>query len=233
MVNHQLTSLELSLSAEDDTEIFSSVNQNVVVHLVDDDTAFLNATSRYLRAMGFTVKTFPSAREFLEQLAHGSPGCVIADLRMPGLSGLEMQAAMSRTEYAMPVIFLTAEGDIPSTVAAMRCGAEDFLEKMRPKEELLAAVRRALARADEERQCRLRTQELKGLFAALSLREREVLKHVVQGKLNKQIAADLSISERTVKAHRTAVTTKLGVPSVAELTRLVHEAGLFEENGTH
>ncbi len=203
-----------------------------VVHLVDDDASFLNATSRFLRVSGFTVKTFSSARNFLEQLAHGARGCVIVDLRMPGLSGLDLQAAMARTEYAMPVIFLTGEGDIPSSVSAMRSGAEDFLEKMTPKEKLLAAVRRALDRAIDEAAAKAKVQALKAFFQVLSVREKEVLGHVVQGKLNKQIAADLSISERTVKAHRTAVTTKLGVPSVAELTRLVQEAGLFEENAT-
>ena len=201
-----------------------------VVHLVDDDPAFLTATSRFLRATGFKVETFPSARDFLEQLARGSRGCVVVDLRMPGLSGLEMQAAMARTDYAMPVIFLTGEGDIPSSVSAMRSGAEDFLEKMTPKDQLLAAVRRALNRAIDEAEAKAKVAAAKALFDALSIREREVLGHVVQGKLNKQIAADLSISERTVKAHRTAVTTKLGVPSVAELTRLVQEAGLFEES---
>jgi FixJ family two-component response regulator len=206
------------------------VNQaQSIVHLVDDDSAFLTATSRLLRTSGFQVKTFSSAREFLGQLAGGSRGCVIADLRMPGLGGLELQAAMARSDHGMPVIFLTGEGDIPSSVRAMRSGAEDFLEKMTPKDQLVAAVRRALARAIDEAEAKAKVQAARALFDALSLREREVLGHVVQGRLNKQIAADLSISERTVKAHRTAVTTKLGVPSVAELTRLVQEAGLFDD----
>jgi two-component system response regulator FixJ len=199
------------------------------IHIVDDDASFLNATSRLLRASGFAVKTFAAAGDFLAQRDGDAPGCVVADLQMPEMNGLDLQAALARTGNPLPVLFLTGHGDIPSTVRAMRDGAEDFLEKRAPKEKLLDAVKRALARDARERKARARQRELRALFDSLSERELEVLGHVVQGKLNKQIADDLGIHERTVKLHRTAITTKLGVPSVAELTRLTQEAGIFRE----
>ena len=198
-----------------------------VVHVVDDDASFLTAASRLLRASGYTVRTFAKAEDFLVQLVD-APGCVIADMRMPGLDGLGLQAALAQHPNSLPVIFLTGHGDIPTTVRAMRQGAEDFLTKGAPKEELLEAVKRALARDAHQRVERIRLRELRARFDALTPRERDVLRHVVQGRLNKQIAADLNISERTVKLHRTAITTKLEVRSVAELTQLVQAAGAFE-----
>jgi FixJ family two-component response regulator len=198
-----------------------------MVHVIDDDEAFLTAISRLLRASRLPVKTYSSASIFLKQLSYQTIGCVVADLHMPGIDGLELQATLARSRHAMPVIFLTGQGDIPSTVRAMRDGAEDFLQKLAPKEQLLDAIKRALARDAREREATSHLNELRARFDALSEREREVLGHVVRGRLNKQIADDLRIHERTVKAHRTAITTKLGVPSVAELTRLSIEAGLF------
>lgn len=200
-----------------------------VVHVVDDDASFLTAASRLLRAAGYTVQTFSSAAEFLAQLTD-TPGCVIADLRMPGLDGLDLQAALAQHANSLPIIFLTGHGDIPTTVRAMRQGAEDFLTKRAPKQDLLEAVKRALARDARRRAERVRLRELRARFDALTPRERDVLRHVVQGQLNKQIAADLNINERTVKLHRTAITTKLQVRSVAELTQLVQAAGAFEEH---
>jgi two-component system response regulator FixJ len=197
------------------------------VQIVDDDASFLAATSRLLRASGFAVQTFSSASDFLAQHALDAPGCVVADLRMPGINGLDLQSALAQTDNPPPLLFLTGHGDIPSTVHAMRSGAVDFLEKRAPKQELLDAVTRALARDAREREERARQRELHGRFDALSEREREVLSHVVQGRLNKQIAGDLGIHERTVKLHRTAITRKLRVQSVAELTRLSQEAGIF------
>jgi two-component system response regulator FixJ len=198
-----------------------------IVHIVDDDASFLAATSRLLRANGFRVRTFASASAFLAERDADAPGCVLADLRMPGMSGLDLQSALSRARNPLPILFLTGHGDIPSSVRAIRGGAEDFLEKRAPKERLLDGVRRALARDAREREERAREQQLRGRFDALTKRELEVLAHVVQGKLNKQIAGDLDIHERTVKLHRTAITTKLGVQSVAELTRLTDQAGIF------
>jgi len=191
-----------------------------LIRIVDDDASFLKAIARMLRASGFLVKTFGSAAEFLECQEPDVPGCVLVDLQMPGLSGLDLQAALSKTGHALPVVFLSGHGDIRTTVKVMRGGAEDFLTKMAPKEEVLDAVNRALARDARERAERARQEALRAPFAALTPRESEVLQHVVQGKLNKQIAFDLGIHERTVKLHRTAITTKLGVQSTAELTRL-------------
>ena len=197
------------------------------VHVVDDDASFLSAISRLLRANGFAVKTYSSAREFLERRDADTPGCVLADLKMPGMDGLELQSELEPSCNPLPIVFLTGHGDIPSSVRAMRRGAEDFLEKLAPKKALLDAVNRALARDARERNTRARQLELRARFDTLSERELEVLSYVVRGRLNKQIAYDLGIHERTVKLHRTAITTKLNVQSVAELTRLTQEAGIF------
>jgi FixJ family two-component response regulator len=200
------------------------------VFIVDDDASFLKSMSRLLRAAGYSVQTFESAEKFLEQLAPEMSGCVLADLQMPGLDGLELQAALAKSANPLPVVFLSAQGDIPTTVQAMRHGAEDFLTKLSRKEKLLDAVRRALVRGAQERSERVRLQGLRRRFAALTPRELEVLEHVVRGKMNKQIADDLKINERTVKLHRTNLTRTLQVQSVAELTRLVGEAGLFQRH---
>jgi len=198
------------------------------VFIIDDDASFLKSMARLLSAVGYTVRAYESAQEFLEQLGPETSGCVVTDLQMPGMDGLKMQEALSKTANPLPVIFLTGQGDIPKTVSAMRSGAEDFLTKRAPKEEVLAAIERAFERETLERQQRGRLRELHHRFHDLSERELEVLGHVVQGKMNKEIAADLNINERTVKLHRTNLTRKLKVQSVAELTRLADEAGLFK-----
>jgi two-component system, LuxR family, response regulator FixJ len=198
-----------------------------IVHLVDDDASFLSAMSRFLRASGFSVERYQSARDFLTRRRSGTPGCVLVDLQMPELSGLDLQAVLSSSPDPLPIVFLTAHGDIPTSVRAMRRGAEDFLTKRAPKEELLTAVKRALERDLRERAERAHLQELRGRLESLSPREREVLGLVVQGKLNKEIASELGIHERTVKLHRTAITTKLHVQSVAQLTRLAQAAGIL------
>jgi len=191
-----------------------------LVRIVDDDASFLKAVARMLRASGFEVKTFASAAEFLAQPELDVPGCVLVDLRMPGLSGLDLQEALAKEGHKLPVIFLSGQGDIPTTVQAMRRGAEDFLTKRAPKKDLLDAVNRAIDRDARERAGRARREALRARFSTLTPREREVLQHVVQGKLNKEIAYDLGIHERTVKLHRTAIKTKLNVDSTAELTKL-------------
>ena len=200
-----------------------------IVHIVDDDASFLQAISRLMRNSGFSVKTYDSAAALLVQLSTETRGCVIADLRMPGVSGLDLQEELVRSSLMLPVIFLTGQGDIPSSVRAMRHGAEDFLEKRAPKGQLIDAANRAFERDACQYAERVRLRELHAAFAALSPREREVLAQVVRGRMNKQIGADLSIHERTVKLHRTAITTKLRVHSVAELTRLAQQAGWFDE----
>lgn len=200
------------------------------VFIVDDDESFLRSVSRLLRALGYQVRAFDSARAFLDQLTPEMSGCVVADLQMPGLNGLELQEALGKSANPLPVIFLTGQGDIPTTVRAMQGGAVDFLTKRSPKEQLTAAIERAMGRDALARQQRLNVQTLHSRFSELSERELEVLGHVVRGKMNKEIAAELGINLRTVKLHRTNITRKLEVQSVAELTRLVTEAGLFKDN---
>jgi len=197
------------------------------VHLVDDDAPFLAAAARLLRASGFTVQAFDSAPALLAQVSPATRGCVVADLCMPGLGGLQLLDALAQRCPGLPVIFLTGQGDIPTTVRAMQGGADDFLEKRAPREQIVDAVGRALAREAVAHAERTRLSALRSSFDALTVREREVLAQVVLGRMNKQIAADLNIHERTVKLHRTAITTKLHVHSAVELTRLAQAAGLI------
>lgn len=197
----------------------------VTVYVVDDDDSFLRSLTRLLRAAGYTVTAHSSATELLASLTTGTRGCILTDLRMPGMDGMALQDALLRKGSPLPIVFLTGHGDIPVTVQAMRRGAEDFLTKTAPREQVLAAVERALARDEREHSARQRRETLRRQFETLSPRECEVLRGVLAGCLNKQIAADLGIHERTVKLHRSGVTAKLGVHSVAELTRLAQEAG--------
>ena len=190
-----------------------------IIRVVDDDASFARALARLLGARGFQVQTFGSGAELLAGLGDEASGCVVMDLHMPGMNGLELQGELARRGLRLPVVFLTGAGDIPTSVRAMRGGAVDFLEKRAPSEHLIGAVERALASARKQ-------HELRERFARLTERELEVLRHVVHGRMNKQIAADLGIHERTVKLHRTAVTSKVGVRSVAELTSLARDAGL-------
>ena len=198
------------------------------VFIVDDDPSFLKSTSRLLRASGYEARAFASAEEFLRAVTPEARGCLLLDLQMPGMNGLELQEMIVGAGIAMPIIFLTGQGDIPTSVHAMRRGADDFLTKMAPADVLLAAIERALAREARERRAHERFDELRRCFATLTQREREVLGHVVRGRMNKQIAADLGINERTVKLHRTNITRKTQMQSVAELTRSATEAGLLE-----
>lgn len=199
-----------------------------VVHVVDDDASYLLATARLLKAAGYTVRTFASADDLLAILGD-STGCIVTDLRMPGMDGLHLQQALLGRANLLPVIFLSGQGDIPATVRAMRKGAEDFLTKSAPKEQLFDAIDRAFARDVAERTDRQHRGGLRARIGTLTPRELGVLRQVLEGKLNKQIAADLGITERTVKLHRTAIYSKLGSRSVAELTRLAHAAGLIDQ----
>jgi len=206
----------------------AALHRSGTVFIVDDDAPFLRSMSRLLKAVGYTVQAFHSAEDFLEQLEPEMNGCVVADLQMPGMDGLKLQEELRKSANPLPVVFLTGQGDIPTTVSAMRSGAEDFLTKRAPKEIVLAAIDRAIQRETHERHERGRLRDLRHRFHDLSERELEVLGHVVQGKMNKEIAADLDINERTVKLHRTNITRKLKVQSTVELGRLVDEAGLFK-----
>jgi two-component system, LuxR family, response regulator FixJ len=204
-----------------------------VVLVVDDDPSVRTALTRMLTASGLTVQSYASGTELLAQLstqgATVESGCVLADLRMPGLDGLQLQQACAEMGVGLPFVFLSGKGDIPSAVSAMRHGAVDFLDKCAPREALLGALASALERDASARVARARHEQLEQRFAALTERESEVLAQVVRGKMNKQIAAALGIHERTVKLHRSAITSKLGVRSVAELTTLARQTGRFEE----
>ena len=201
--------------------------------MVDDDPSFRTAVTRMLTAAGLNVQSYSSGAELLAHLSGGAapeePGCVLADLCMPELDGLQLQEACTEAGVALPFVFLTGHGDVPSAVSAMRHGAVDFLDKCAPQHALLTSLERALERDVSAHAARVRREQLEGRFAILTGREREVLEHVVHGRMNKQIAAALGIHERTVKLHRNAITTKLGVRSVAELTTLTREIGLFEQ----
>ena len=192
------------------------------VHVVDDDADFRTALVRMLTASGYAVLSYASGEDFLARGSH-SCGCVVADLRMPDIDGLALQEACARADVTMPFVFLTGHADVPSAVSALKHGALDFLDKCAPREALLGAIRGALERDLTARHTRGRQELLQLRLAALSERERQVLALVVRGRMNKQIAAELAIHERTVKLHRTAITSKLGVRSVAELTTLVRE----------
>jgi len=196
-----------------------------VVHIVDDDESFLRSLSRLLRASGFEVATFSSVQAFLQREASSAPGCVVTDLQMPRQSGLDLQQALARSRHPLPVVFLTSKGDIPTSVRAMRGGAEDFLTKRAPKAQLIDAIHRALARGDRERGAQARADSLRARAGTLSPREREVLAGIARGLLNKEIAAELGVVERTVKLHRSNLAAKLGLRSAAEMALFAREAG--------
>lgn len=196
------------------------------VFVVDDELAIRTALERMLRAAELEVRLFPSAQEFLMALDHEQPGCVILDYQMPGLNGLELQEVVAARGAQLQIVFLTGHGDIPRTVRAMQGGAVDFLVKPANREQILLAVERALAREAQQRTSRVERDALQARVAQLSPRERQVMGHVISGRLNKQIADILGTAEKTVKIQRAAVMQKMGVRSVAELVRLAAKAGV-------
>ena len=181
---------------------------------------------RLLRAAGHAVEAFASAREFLARERDDGPGCLVLDLRMPEMTGLELQDALERAGYAIPVVFVSGHGDIPASVKAMKAGAIDFLTKPVQNRDLLQAVERALARDRAARAARAERDAARARMARLTPRERQVCALVATGLLNKQVAAELGTGEKNIKLHRAHVMEKLGVGSVAELVRLVDRAGL-------
>jgi FixJ family two-component response regulator len=191
-----------------------------LVFLVDDDPGVRKALARLLRAAGHAVETFDAPGELLARERYNGPGCVVLDLRMPGMTGIELREALERAGSTLPVIFVTGYGDVPTSVRAMKAGAVDFLTKPVNDQELLAAVERALRRDTEAREGRAEDEALRARYGRLTPREREVCALVATGSLNKQIAAGLGASEKTIKVHRARVMEKLGVGSVAELVRL-------------
>jgi two-component system, LuxR family, response regulator FixJ len=201
-----------------------------IVYVVDDNVSLLRALSRLLTLAGYAVQTFAAATEFLAQHRSQNRGCVIADLRMPGMSGLELQAALARSGNPLPVIFLTGHGDIPTSVQAMKRGAEDFLRKPVQKDKLFAAVALALANDAAAFEQHAHQRELQRHFELLTPREREVLSQIAAGKLNKEIAASLDASENTIKVHRRSIMAKMQVHSPAELGRVTQELGSGSRN---
>jgi len=197
-----------------------------VIYLVDDDTGVLKALTRVLNGQGYDVLAFSSPTEFLARHDPSIPGCAIFDVSMPGLDGLELQAALKAGAVERPVIFITGVGDIPVTVRAMKAGAVDFLAKPVKSRELLAAVALAVDKDARTRELRSELASINDRLATLTPREREVLTHVVAGQLNKQIAGDLGIVEKTIKLHRGRMMHKMGVRTVAELVRIAERAGI-------
>ncbi len=193
------------------------------VYVVDDDVASATAITRLLGTAGYVVRTYTSAVEFLKTFQPSGTGCIILDLWMPDVSGLEIQQAIAGRADQLPIIFLTGHADVPDSVRAIRGGAIDFLLKPVEPQLLLDAVARALAKNAADREVRLREDEMRSRYERLTAREREVFAHLIRGQLNKQVGADLQISERTVKLHRARIFEKLEVNSMAGLTRLAME----------
>jgi len=200
-----------------------------VVHVVDDDALFRTAIRRRLEKAGYHVEVYSSAEHFSDlQPDETRAGCILLDVRLPGLSGLEFQTRLNELGSALPIVFLTAYPDIASTVRAIKTGAEDFLIKPIRSEELLMAVERALTRQTESRVAKVNGEPLRGRLGRLTPRERQVFELVARGKLNKQIARQLGITDRTVKAHRGRMMEKVGVQSVAELVSIAMRLGILE-----
>ncbi len=196
------------------------------VFVVDDDPSVRGSLGRLFQSVGLAVEAFASGREFLERGPAEGPACLVLDVRMPELSGLDLQEELSRSGVAIPVVFITGHGSVSASVRAMKAGAADFLEKPVDEQQLLDAVHRALERDRLGKREEAELLELRGRLASLTPREREVLGHVVAGRPNKQIAAELGTSEKTVKVHRARVMEKMKVASLAELARLAEKLHL-------
>ena len=196
------------------------------VHIVDDDAPFRTAIRRVLDASGYRVALYDSAEQLLAKLCAGEPGCILLDVRMPGLSGPQLQERLAELGNRVPIVFLTGHGNIPMSVQAIKAGAEDFLTKPVAREKLVAAVERALARDAQQRAHDGELDVLRARVSRLTPRESEVFALVVRGKLNKQIAGELGTAERTVKAHRQKVMEKCEAHSLAELVRMAERLGM-------
>ena len=202
------------------------MDRKFTVFIVDDDAGVLRALSRLLRARRYDVRSYASPQEFLARHDATVPGCAVLDVSMPGLDGLELQRALNAEASQRPVIFITGKGDIPMSVRAMKAGAVDFLTKPVSDKELLGAIARAASVDDESRKIRVELASIQARISTLTPREREVLTHVVAGRLNKQIAGDLGTVEKTIKVHRSRMMEKLGVRTVADLVRMAGKAGI-------
>lgn len=198
-----------------------NTHDTAIVYVVDDDDAVRDSLRLLLKSVGFASRTYASASEFLESYDPDAPSCLIADIRMPGLSGLELQEVLNASEAAMPIIFITGHGDVPMAVKAMKAGAMDFIQKPFRDQELLDRVYKALQEDKERRRVQRDALNARRCLQSLTPREMEVMGKVVQGQANKVIAQDLGVSQRTVELHRARVMHKMGVRSLAELVRVV------------
>jgi FixJ family two-component response regulator len=198
---------------------------DVTVHVVEDDESSRIATTRVLTMSGYVVRAYPSAAEFLAAPPAG-PGCIVLDLQLPGLNGLEAQQALVASANPLPIVFLSGHGDVPKSVKAMKAGAVDFLAKPVEPEILLEAVSRALSRDAEDRLLRTRQSGVRARYERLTPREREVFAHLISGQLNKQAAFDLGTTEHTIKVHRRRVMEKFEADSLADLVRFASDLGI-------
>ena len=191
-----------------------------IIALVDDDPSVRRGLERLIRSMGWKAETFASAQEFLDRVGVEAPSCVVLDLQLPGLTGLELQKQMAEVGLETPIVFLTGHGNIPATVQAMKAGAIEFLTKPVEEQELLKAIQEAIERDRRTRQQRADMSDLRDRYDSLTAREQEVMQQVVSGLLNKQIAAELKITEDTVKFHRGHIMRKMRADSLADLVRM-------------
>jgi FixJ family two-component response regulator len=201
-------------------------NDGPTVFIVDDDASVRKSVSRLLTSLGFDTETFASAEMFLKRERYDGIGCILLDIRMPGLSGMDLQDELNKTDESMPIVFITGHGDVPMSVKAMKKGAADFLIKPFDEEELLQAVKTAIEKDRKWREKRMEVRDILKRLELLTPREYEVLRYVITGMLNKQIALRLDIAEKTVKIHRGRVMDKLCIDSVAVLVRLAEKAGI-------
>jgi|SRR5580692_1421618 FixJ family two-component response regulator len=197
-----------------------------IVFIIDDDPLYRASTERLVRSVGFSVQSFQSAREFVGSRRPNVPSCLILDVRLPGLSGLDLQRELAEAGVHLPIIFVTGYGDIPMSVQAMKAGAVEFLTKPFRDQVLLDAIRQAIERDRVARQQRAREANLRRRYESLGPREHEVFKCVVSGMLNKQIADELGATERTIKFHRGHIMRKMQAKSLAELVRMAEALGI-------
>ena len=201
-----------------------------LVHIVDDDASFRKATGRLLQAHGYDIAEYETADQFLERVRAGAEvGCILLDVNLPGLSGPDLQSRLFEVGSPFPIVFLTGYGDIPTTVRAIKSGAEDFLTKPVQSQDLLASIGRAMARHEVERRHQQWMRDARAQLESLTPREREVFDYIVRGKMNKETAHALGITERTIKAHRQRLIAKLGAKSVADLVAMAERLGMIED----
>jgi FixJ family two-component response regulator len=201
-----------------------------VVHVIDDDPSFLRSLCRLLKAAGYDARPHPSADRFLADSHDATDGCVLTDLQMPGVGGLELQRTVVASDNPLPVVFITGRGDVSSAVRAMRAGAEDFLDKHATPQQILSAISRAVARGARERAARARRHEALRLLAGLTPQERAVMGLAIKGMINKQIGRIMGLAERTAKYHRTRISRKIGLTTLPEWIQLANDAHLTADD---